>query len=441
MTRTYGVSDFMAQAQRLEGQLLAAIAEFNRRTELHDQRVAAVVQGRAEALGQLTAVLLPDFTTPTLQRAGRATGFARLLPVGETTGRLEAERQQLTARLAELDADPRYQQRELLRAPRVGTLSREVDELEDFKKPFVELLAAAAHPLLDELLAVGYGTDKYAVPWWRLSYYGHWKAGDEVLARFPGKASFADLRGELVTAKETVAVYETRLAELRGQIADGEAIERAHDDTAARLRDLETIYLTEWRALLARHLADADLVEVARNLADDEAASMLLKAFAGIDKKLVYLDRLHQEQVVAPRGALENELWKLRQDRMKLSRPKKAGTTFDGVKFEKRFADRGPRLQKQWARHDHASTTIYSFHDYDRGSLVADFLWWDLMTDGQIDGNFIPEVREFHQHHPDYVWRDHDRDADAADAAASAVLATDASSAGDGANSLVSDPS
>jgi hypothetical protein len=39
---------------------------------------------------------------------------------------------------------------------------------------------------------------------------------------------------------------------------------------------------------------------------------------------------------------------------------------------------------------------IYRFERYDHASFASDFLWWDLMTDGKLDGDFIPEVRHFH---------------------------------------------
>ena len=66
-----------------------------------------------------------------------------------------------------------------------------------------------------------------------------------------------------------------------------------------------------------------------------------------------------------------------------------------------------------------ARTHIVEFHHYERWNPAADVLWWDVMSDGRLDGNFIPEVRARGPVHQAFVpdvsttdWRD-DRSFDA----------------------------
>jgi hypothetical protein len=77
-------------------------------------------------------------------------------------------------------------------------------------------------------------------------------------------------------------------------------------------------------------------------------------------------------------------------------------------------------MHKSYARATRSYETVYVFDRYDRGRFVDDFLWWDLMTDGRLDGNFIPEVHRFRSAHPD--WR-YDAGAFGDDEAAAAAVA------------------
>ena len=101
-----------------------------------------------------------------------------------------AERsQQISARTAEISELPIFQNRLLLRAPRTGTLVREITELEEFREPLAQVLQKAGHPRLQRLLDVEYGLPSYSVPFWRLSYFADWKAGDEIVERGHGRQS------------------------------------------------------------------------------------------------------------------------------------------------------------------------------------------------------------------------------------------------------------
>jgi hypothetical protein len=424
--REYTVDEFQVAAANLVRQIDAALAEAERRLREHRGREAELQQQRNEALGQLVRVILPAFSAAALARAGRVAGFGRLLIAEETTGRLERERAELGAHVAELEADPRWIDRARLRAPRVGTLVRELEELEEFRKPLVEVVALAAHERLAHLLAVGYGTDEYKVGFWRVSYYADWKAGDEIVERFPDKASFAVLRPELCAARDGLEVYDQRIAELRAELAAAERIEQELDAAATRLANLEALHLAEWHTLLAAHLAETDLAELGDRLGGAEAAQLLAKTYAGLTKKQEYMAHVFAEQIEKPMSELRAERQKLEADRWKYARPKKAWTRFPADKFERRFRDRGARFDKHWHRYDRTCTTIWSFDRYERASFAEDFLWWDLMTDGRIDGNFIPEVYAFHHTHPDYAWQgQHGLDDELAAAAAQATAAAD----------------
>ena len=80
-----------------------------------------------------------------------------------------------------------------------------------------------------------------------------------------------------------------------------------------------------------------------------------------------------------------------------------------------------------WKRYDKRAKVVRSFDRYDRGGLGQDVLWWDVMTDGKLDGSFSDEVQSFRESHPDYRYerRTWSAEDDADDELAAAAVAGD----------------
>jgi hypothetical protein len=434
VTRDYSTSEFLGAAADLDRMIDEQLAQVRARRQEHDGRVAEVRAQREEVLGQLTRHVLPDLSPATCQRAVTLTAFTDLTAIPPER-RIAAERLQLEGEIAKAEADPTYAQREVRRV----RATTELDEINEFQAPLVEVVNRAAHPRLDTLLDNGYDTDAYTGRWWRASYYADWKAGDEIVERFPTKASFSAVREEVLAARQAISDYAARITTLQQELAAIDEVERRHQAASDRLANLAELHLAEWRHKLALHIALIDPAGLADRFGGEPGAELLLKTLAGTGKKLEYLDQIATTQLDPFEQQLRAEQTKLKRDRIKYSRPKNAWLSFPGDRYEKRFVGRGNRWGKFWNRYDRTHSTIFVFDGYHRGSFYSDFLWWDLMTDGQIDGNFIPEVAEYYHHHPNYRW-DRDR-ADDEQAAAAATAMADR--ADDDARSAVSgfDPS
>jgi hypothetical protein len=404
------------RTQELEGQL----AEIKSLSERHGAERRKLEVARRRALDAAAAAILPSLAPEALARAVGLSGLTPLVQE-DPRGAIERERRELEARIAEIEADPRHRDRELLRAPRVGTLSRQVAELEEFRGPLAESLTRAEHPRLARLLESGYGTAAYGVGWWRASYYADWKAGDEIVERFPDKKTFAEVRAELDRARESLAVYDAKLEHLRHEIALGEALEREHETRRGELASVEARHLTRWRERLTEHLAALDPGALADRLAAEPDVALLLKQAFGLEKKIAYLDEIVSKQVAPLQRELQAEHASLTREWHKLGRPKNAHATMPRDKFEKRFQHRPAKLRKGITRVTHAYETVHHFDRWDRGRFVDDFLWWDVMTDGRLDGDFIPEVREHHRTFPDRPDRTIELPDDSAAAAAAAA--------------------
>ncbi len=423
---SYGVRDFFNAAPGLDAQLRWGLGEVARRKQGHQTTVQKLTADRQSMIDQLARYLLPDLSRASTDRAGALMVLTDLMH-GKPQKQLEDVRVQLEKRVAEIEADPRWIEREV-RKVRADT---ELGELREFRAPLADVLARSTHERLDRLIGVGYDTPEYAVGWWRASYYADWKAGDEILAQFPEKTAFHEVREAVLSARSAVVEYDRMIGTLEGKLSEIATLEGERSYSQERLAHLHDEVLGNCRQWLTEHIRNLDPDSLAKRFGDDPSAALLAKTIVGIGKKIEYLNDLATSELDPMESRLRGDLAKLERDRRKYSRPKKAWTQFQTDKFQKRFRDRRPWFDKRWDRYDRTYNTVYVFDNYDRGSLVDDFLWWDLMTDGRIDGSFSPSVQSFHRQYPNYRWSRDDDDSAAAVATVAAMQSADDLSAFD----------
>lgn len=418
---TYSVSDFLRAAQQRNSEIDAELARIQQEVQRNFTRQKELEGRKNQSELELVTAILPAFTAEGLEQARAISGFQPL-----NAGLIEAmhrERQQLQARVAQIESEPGYVNRERLRDPISGELTLALQRLEEHR--------AALSPILDKcrqnkrfehLIEVGYGTSQYKVGFWRLSYYLDWKAGDEVLEKFPGK-TFAAVREEYLENARAVADLEPRRQELQAEVDAGAALEKEHDAAVARLQNLEALYLQETRQKLAQFLADCPEGALGKRLERYPELETMAKRWIGLSEQIRYLQRVNELQLGPLTADLNREKSKLSKDYAKYSRPKNSYQRFTQQNFDSRFGGRREKVQKRLDRYGHTVETIYVFDDYGRGSLAESFLWWDVVTDGQVDGNFIPEVQDYYRRHPGHSYKRQRRsDQDDFDSAASSSV-------------------
>lgn len=397
---TYGVGEFLERAARQLLELRRAKARLDELDRLHEERRALLLRRREETTEELTRALLPELTPEALASAARATGFPGLLQQ-DFVGRAETERRALEARVAGIEADPRWRDRKLLRDPVVGRLTRAIAELEEFREPFASVVARCRHPRLARLLETGYGTPRYAVPFWRMSYYADWKAGDEILERFEGKGDFAAVLAEYLEAARTLETYDPKIASLREEVAAGARLEEELGACRQGLESLEARYHGLARIALAEHLEALPVESLGDVLETVPALGTVVKKWTGLDHQVRYLEAIRDVRIRPESDRLREAIRRLEKDVAKYHRPKNSGTVFPAEPFEKRFDPaRTQKLEKRIGRMGEAQERVFAFDRWDRGSFSSDFLWWDLVTDGKVDGDFIPEVRSHYETYP-----------------------------------------
>lgn len=418
-------------ASRVGSELTSVASELKEATARLDASRRSVAEARAAAAAELGAALLPALDPGALAAAANLTGHLALVNE-DPIGAMQRERVALERRIVEIEREPDYADRELLRAPGSGTLTREEARLRYLSQELEVELARFEHPRLGRLVNVDYGLETYDVPWWRVSYYGDWKAGDEILERFPDMQTFAEVRSEYTRFLASMEDTGSRLAAIVTQIEAGAALEREMDGAREALATLETRHLAAAREGLVTHLLELDLESAGLRLGSDERLAPLVKRVSGLAHKERYLDEVAAKQLADIAQDLETERTKLGRTAEKYRRPKMAGATLPVETFRSRFEGRSERYRRRLERSDRYRQTIDGFDDYDRGRFANDFLWWDVMTDGRLDGDFIDDVATFRRDHPGYRYErfghlDDDAAAAALDADRTRNLGTDIS--------------
>jgi hypothetical protein len=253
--------------------------------------------------------------------------------------------------------------------------------------------------MFGELLRTDYGPPTYATPFWSFSYYRHWKHGDLLVEKYGPRfhaKDFATLRAKYTEQLEAL----TTLREERGRVAQAwervAALLRKREEAKRGLETIVDRHTQDIRARVRAHLEPLDDERLAQLLAHDEAGRTAAARVSGVRAKRVYLEKMHEQMVKAPREDIRRAILKNERDVAKLTRPKNYNRTMPREVFERRYKDRRPAWQKRRARYVDTTTHIVHFHDYGRWNPVSDFLWWDVMTDGRLDGDFIPEVQYHH---------------------------------------------
>ena len=418
----YSAAEVVRAAAWQREQVKSALGVANVIDGQHRDAVARVKTELDTATKELAESLLPSLAPEAISRAVARTAYT---PLSDVPARVETERAALKAQLASLEHDPRFVQRELLRHPRTGTLPNKLRELDELTRPWASFVSTCEHPRLERLLESGWGTPEYAGAWWRVSYWKDHSAAADLLALFPELADFAALRGELLKGRDALAKLGAERTRLANEVVAGERVEAEHARLAEALWTLDARWLQSSREALLRHVATTPPALLEPRLAAEPNLRVMALRAAGLGAKLGYLDGLHREKVGRMVQDLHTTDAKMAQVE---ARYRRKPVNMRGDEFERKFVDRAPRYQKSFDRYRSLSSRIYAFDRWHTAPTFSDYLWWDVMMRGRVDGTFLPEVSGYYRAHPGYRYvapvarergDDVDTDVDAAATAAS----------------------
>jgi hypothetical protein len=398
-TPTIGARDFVRHASSQLGIVNGALKDIETSRQRHQEQMKTLQEAHAKALDELVALSLPSLTREAFASVPSLTGY-RQFELNDPFERMERRRRELSARVVAIEQDERYRRREQLLNSAAGDLTLKRDELERQLKLMDETLARyESEPEFPGLVQREYDTEQYAFKWWQLQYYRDWKHGDLLTEKF-GQQSFRDvLYGYNQVRAGRAEVYQEYQL-LRHKIAEIESLIAERSKCLAGLENIEADTLIACRRQLREHLEYIDLNDLAAWSAADPARTGLLKRINGIEKKMEYLDELARRYLETEREQLMSQQAKLAKKIEKYSRPKNARAVIPIAEANRMLKDPTPKLTERRRRYNDSYQTIAYYDRYDAYDFTRDMLWWDLMTDGRIDGDFIPEVRAWREQHP-----------------------------------------
>lgn len=342
----------------------------------------------------LVGVLLPDLLPATLQALVARIPVTALSPAAVAERRIKMFTDAQN-RLQNLLADLRVQNAASL----VNAIEIKRAELDDNIAPLqasVRLLED--EQMFHELLTWRYGTPEYGVKFWQVAYYRHWKHGDILVEKHGprlNKADFGGIVSRYLDEKQALATFNAERAKLQEEHKQITSLLQQVQETQALLADVDGVVLKNARTRLKEYLRVLSDKDLFRILQSDEAATLAYKRVVGIGKKQHYLEALNSEQIKASIAELDASEEKLRRNLRKLLRSKYDLQTFSPGEVQRMAGpERTAKWQKRRKHYEETRSTVVEFHHYDRYDPLRDWLWWDVMSDGRLDGNFISEVRE-----------------------------------------------
>ncbi|MCS7080899.1 MAG: hypothetical protein NZ585_12740 [Chloracidobacterium sp.] len=398
------VSQFLSLARQRSAELRKALAALPSQFVRHEARTKELQQLREKSLDELTQVNLPSLDQATLATVERYTGYGRFRDL-DLDAYLRRERDRLAQRAAQIQADPRFLRRQELLDPTAGELILKAKQARD-ELAIIEsgLQRYEQEPDFLSLYQRGYRTPAYRQSVFTLQYYKDWKRGDEITEKFGCKA-FSEVRAAYENLLRGRAACRKTVETIEGEIQDVRRLITELNEAQRRLGDLPKFVLEDFRRMLREHLAFADREQLFRWAGGDRVRESLIKRLDGVEKQLVYTKAMAERRIEEERRYLAEELAKLDRKIAKFSRPKYAGTYLDPYQAQAWLRDPRERLVARRERFWRDYDRIAYYDRYDRYDFTADLLWWDVMTDGRLDGDFIPEVYEYRQTHPGYVYQ------------------------------------
>ena len=364
------------------------------------ERRRSDLQARLDvAATQLADALLPDLSPASFQALSEKLGMPELTRILQHSRDRETK---IDARVAAIEESEAYKTRESVR----GRAELQLEEVRPlFELAVNDLRYLESLPRLRDMIERGYDTPKYPHKSWarffKREYLEDWRRADEICALlklgsfFEVTKRYRDRQEQSEVLGRTVHDVEAKLKE----IADLEA-ERDHL-LAERAAQPDAIRLEAGKRIDSLLKSNPKLIE---QLGFPQTLEGRIREIDGMEHQVDYLQEL-RVQIERDASQVQERAAKLRdeRDRYHSNLYRYRNKQFSSDQFEKRFR-RDSRYDKLYSRYERTGNTVYVFNDYNRTSGLEDFLWWDVMTDGRLDGNFIPEVQAYGAMNPNYQY-------------------------------------
>ncbi|MBI4852350.1 MAG: hypothetical protein HY819_11190 [Acidobacteria bacterium] len=394
---------FVSQGQQRLLEVQSMLSGLGNTFEKHGQTLVELQNIYNQTLDELVQINLPNLSQEAFSQVRQYTGYGQF-DVKNPFITMNEEHTRLTQLISDIDLDERYLRQDELVNPISGELILKADSIrQNFNLLRDSLQRYESEPRFLHLIQSAYDTPDYTGRMWQLDYYRDWRTGSSISKKF-GK-HFYEIRSDYLPLKQAHDHTYNELAEAEKEINDVKNLVNLRGQSLYRLNNLPQVILQESQAALRQHLQYVDKEQLFSWAQGDHAREALIKKLDGVEKKLNYLKEMVAYQQQQEQTALQEYIYKLNKKVVKFQRPKYYHYTVSSRDAAILYIDPKEKLfhkrNKFWKSYD----VVFDFDDYDYYDYQKDMLWWDLMTDGEIDGNYINEVNHFYSNHPGYSYR------------------------------------
>lgn len=408
---------FVSKAKEHVNHLQQLKQNLQTKRQEHNQELEALRVEHEKAIVELAEYALPRLDDEVFRQVKDMLGYGQFLTTNPLQT-MQSEQTRMQQRLAQLNQDPRVTSAEIYIHPNTGNISLKLQESNEQLKVIGQVLNQYnAEPRLLQLFESGYKTPAYKSRWWNSDYYSDWKWGDIYEEKF-GKTIDA-MNAEYQSFSRDKSTLEESVRDLTKEYREIEVLVMEYKELTEALKDFPRYILTQCQRKLTNHLRHADKEHLFTIAKGDAARESLIKKIHGIEKKNQYLQELGKKHFTEQEQYIDTVIGRVNEKIGKYSRYKKAQSSIPQQDVDKMLPNVSEKLRARDQRFNKQSVTIVNFHQYDYFDYQRDMLWWDVITDGRIDGNFIPEVNEWHHHHPTYEYHSHDASSNFFDAGTS----------------------
>jgi hypothetical protein len=352
------------------------------------------------AYADLGSALLPELSAVAFDELANRIGLPELRTIYQNGVHRQT---QIDQRLDEIESSDLYRNRE----QRAYDLQKQMDEVRPAYDMAHSAWDAMNHiPRLRDLVERQYGTPNYPHRGWLRFFNGQyladWRRTDEIVAEY-SVSSFVEVISRYRERQEQVQVLGRSVNELDAGLKAIQTVLQERDSLLTQRERLPQLVQQKVGHTIAPVLSKID-ISALPNPDTLRSRAVLLD---GMEHQVQYLDDL-VVRIEEDRAKLQDRYLRLssERDRYAQNRYRYRNKRFSQEQFNKRFdRSRIDRYDVLYNRYDRMGTTIYVFDDYYRVSPLEEFLWWDIMTDGRLNGSFIPEVQQYYDMHPDYSYQ------------------------------------
>lgn len=415
---TYSTHDFIREAEAQQKFYQEQAARFDAVLNDQAEQIATLMKKKDAALRAMSDILLPTFTHDD------CTTLAKRLQKPMLEGLYAdylREQKSLQEQIANIEQNTGFQKRDALTNPKSGVLTTQIAELEP--------LYAQAETMLEKLRSMQgferlqankYGRKDYVhqgmMRFLTPEYYSD-NADAAAIVKQMGVNDFLDVLSEYNTAQDRMNTLAPSLQRLREEYSALQNLAREHTQASERLAGLESIYKQRVQEAIAEYCTLNDkqtlarlFTEVAADAPDAYAPlESAFKQFDGTEHQIDYLRALRSKVTDDTNALVQKSTALAEETRRYTADPHRfRNKRWTNDQFAKKFKRDTTRYDRSLHRYNRTGAVIYGFDDYNRISPFEEFLWWDVMSDGRLDGNFIPEVQEYYETHPDYEYNPSD---------------------------------